>query len=92
MHLLWFIDVNCKMHFFSHKSKDTFKNCFPKLFSIYIQHKCDLINMSYGESTILPDYGRFIDLANEVGSCTAMLFHTHLFLDLLSSLRVLVKI
>ncbi|GJN40688.1 hypothetical protein PR202_gb29949 [Eleusine coracana subsp. coracana] len=29
-------------------------------------HKCDLINMSYGEPTILPDYGRFIDLANEV--------------------------
>lgn len=31
-----------------------------------VEHKCDLINMSYGESTILPDYGRFIDLANEV--------------------------
>ncbi|KAK3154839.1 hypothetical protein QOZ80_2BG0195730 [Eleusine coracana subsp. coracana] len=31
-----------------------------------VEHKCDLINMSYGEPTILPDYGRFIDLANEV--------------------------
>ncbi|XP_062222524.1 tripeptidyl-peptidase 2 [Phragmites australis] len=31
-----------------------------------VEHKCDLINMSYGEATLLPDYGRFIDLANEV--------------------------
>ncbi|KAJ4800193.1 Tripeptidyl-peptidase 2 [Rhynchospora pubera] len=31
-----------------------------------VEHKCDLINMSYGESTLLPDYGRFIDLASEV--------------------------
>ncbi|XP_019453181.1 PREDICTED: tripeptidyl-peptidase 2-like isoform X1 [Lupinus angustifolius] len=31
-----------------------------------VQHKCDLINMSYGEATLLPDYGRFVDLANEV--------------------------
>ncbi|KAI4351727.1 hypothetical protein L6164_006053 [Bauhinia variegata] len=31
-----------------------------------VEHKCDLINMSYGESTLLPDYGRFVDLVNEV--------------------------
>nr|CAB3450616.1 unnamed protein product [Digitaria exilis] len=31
-----------------------------------VEHKCDLINMSYGEATLLPDYGRFIDLSNEV--------------------------
>uniref|UniRef100_A0A0E0CPF6 tripeptidyl-peptidase II n=1 Tax=Oryza meridionalis TaxID=40149 RepID=A0A0E0CPF6_9ORYZ len=31
-----------------------------------VEHKCDLINMSYGEPTLLPDYGRFIDLASEV--------------------------
>ncbi|AQK73356.1 Tripeptidyl-peptidase 2 [Zea mays] len=31
-----------------------------------VEHKCDLINMSYGEPTLLPDYGRFIDLSNEV--------------------------
>ncbi|XP_006647647.1 tripeptidyl-peptidase 2 [Oryza brachyantha] len=31
-----------------------------------VEHKCDLINMSYGEATLLPDYGRFIDLASEV--------------------------
>lgn len=33
---------------------------------VYMQHKCDLINMSYGEPTLLPDYGRFVDLVNEV--------------------------
>ncbi|CAI9092237.1 OLC1v1027429C3 [Oldenlandia corymbosa var. corymbosa] len=27
-----------------------------------VEHKCDLINMSYGEPTLLPDYGRFVDL------------------------------
>uniref|UniRef100_A0A5B6YUZ2 Tripeptidyl-peptidase 2 n=1 Tax=Davidia involucrata TaxID=16924 RepID=A0A5B6YUZ2_DAVIN len=31
-----------------------------------VEHKCDLINMSYGEATLLPDYGRFVDLVNEV--------------------------
>ncbi|KAL2324539.1 hypothetical protein Fmac_023597 [Flemingia macrophylla] len=30
-----------------------------------VEHKCDLINMSYGEPTSLPDYGRFVDLVNE---------------------------
>lgn len=34
--------------------------------SYCLQHKCDLINMSYGEATMLPDYGRFVDLVNEV--------------------------
>ena len=31
-----------------------------------IQHKADLINMSYGEATSTPNAGRFIQLANEV--------------------------
>ncbi|XP_051137979.1 tripeptidyl-peptidase 2 [Andrographis paniculata] len=31
-----------------------------------VEHKCDLINMSYGEATLFPDYGRFVDLVNEV--------------------------
>ncbi|GFZ15349.1 tripeptidyl peptidase ii [Actinidia rufa] len=31
-----------------------------------VEHKCDLINMSYGEPTLLPDYGRFVDLVDEV--------------------------
>ncbi|KNA22818.1 hypothetical protein SOVF_030530 [Spinacia oleracea] len=30
-----------------------------------VEHKCDLINMSYGEASLLPDYGRFVDLVNE---------------------------
>jgi hypothetical protein len=34
----------------------------------FLQHKCDLINMSYGEPTLLPDYGRFVDLVNEVSN------------------------
>ncbi|KAL5981499.1 tripeptidyl-peptidase II Tpp2 [Asimina triloba] len=31
-----------------------------------VEHKCDLINMSFGEPTLLPDYGCFVDLVNEV--------------------------
>lgn len=31
-----------------------------------IDHKVDLINMSYGEATATPNAGRFISLANEV--------------------------
>eukprot|EP00955_Chlamydomonas_euryale_P015418 165150-Chlamydomonas_euryale.AAC.1 len=31
-----------------------------------LQHKCDLVNMSYGEPTSTPNAGRFIDLANEL--------------------------
>ncbi|KAI5444494.1 variant 2, tripeptidyl-peptidase II Tpp2 [Lathyrus oleraceus] len=30
-----------------------------------VEHKCDLINMSYGEATLLPNYGRFVDVVNE---------------------------
>lgn len=30
-----------------------------------VENKCNLINMSYGEPTSAPDYGRFVDLANE---------------------------
>jgi hypothetical protein len=29
--------------------------------------------MSYGEPTLLPDYGRFVDLVNEVCSKTSIL-------------------
>ncbi|RDY08828.1 Tripeptidyl-peptidase 2, partial [Mucuna pruriens] len=39
-----------------------------------VEHKCDLINMSYGEPTSLPDYGRFVDLVNEVVSKHRLIF------------------
>ncbi|RDX90816.1 Tripeptidyl-peptidase 2, partial [Mucuna pruriens] len=39
-----------------------------------VEHKCDLINMSYGEPTSLPDYGRFVDLVNEVVSKHHLIF------------------
>ncbi|RAL51416.1 hypothetical protein DM860_010918 [Cuscuta australis] len=39
-----------------------------------VEHKCDLINMSYGEPTLLPDYGRFVDLVNEVVNKYHMVF------------------
>ncbi|XP_037496420.1 tripeptidyl-peptidase 2 isoform X2 [Jatropha curcas] len=39
-----------------------------------VEHKCDLINMSYGEPTLLPDYGRFVDLVNEVVNKHRLIF------------------
>ncbi|WRX16951.1 Peptidase S8/S53 domain - like 10 [Theobroma cacao] len=39
-----------------------------------VEHKCDLINMSYGEATLLPDYGRFVDLVNEVVNKHRLIF------------------
>ncbi|KAK7315056.1 hypothetical protein VNO77_33588 [Canavalia gladiata] len=39
-----------------------------------VEHKCDLINMSYGEDTLLPDYGRFVDLVNEVVNKHRLIF------------------
>ncbi|KAL7229766.1 hypothetical protein ACSBR2_008325 [Camellia fascicularis] len=39
-----------------------------------VPHKCDLINMSYGEPTLLPDYGRFVDLVDEVVNKHRLIF------------------
>ncbi|XP_045813598.1 tripeptidyl-peptidase 2-like isoform X2 [Trifolium pratense] len=39
-----------------------------------VEHKCDLINMSYGEPTLLPDYGRFVELMNEVVNKHRLIF------------------
>ena len=52
---------------------DLITSCISRTFNdgraiFLFQHKCDLINMSYGEATLLPDYGRFVDLVNEVFS------------------------
>ena len=36
-----------------------------------LHHKADLINLSYGEETALPNQGRFIELVNQVlSTCT----------------------
>ncbi|KAF9626566.1 hypothetical protein IFM89_035451 [Coptis chinensis] len=35
-----------------------------KNLDLFDQNKCDLINMSYEEPAMLPDYGRFVDLMN----------------------------
>ena len=49
---------------------DYYYVCVPGLNGLFFfsQHKCDIINMSYGEPTLLPDYGRFVDLVNEVSN------------------------
>ncbi|TKY45199.1 Tripeptidyl-peptidase 2 [Spatholobus suberectus] len=39
-----------------------------------VEHKCDLVNMSYGEATLLPDYGRFVDLVKEVVNKHRLIF------------------
>ncbi|KAL0038695.1 hypothetical protein WJX79_003623 [Trebouxia sp. C0005] len=39
-----------------------------------LEHKADLINMSFGEATSTPNYGRFIDLANEVVNKHGVIF------------------
>ncbi|XP_024379679.1 tripeptidyl-peptidase 2 isoform X4 [Physcomitrium patens] len=39
-----------------------------------VETKCDLINMSYGEPTSMPNYGRFIQLAEEVVNKHGVIF------------------
>lgn len=39
-----------------------------------VENKCHLINMSYGEPTSAPDYGRFVELANEVVNKFGVIF------------------
>ncbi|CAA0834352.1 Tripeptidyl-peptidase 2 [Striga hermonthica] len=39
-----------------------------------VEHRCDIINMSYGNATLLPDYGRFVDLVNEVVNKHKLIF------------------
>ncbi|KAL8478015.1 hypothetical protein ACS0TY_030060 [Phlomoides rotata] len=40
-----------------------------------VEHKCDLINMSYGEATMLPDYGRFIQFVLIGLTCLIIVGH-----------------
>ncbi|KAL0873707.1 hypothetical protein Bca101_023412 [Brassica carinata] len=39
-----------------------------------MEHNCDLVNMSYGEGTLLPDYGRFVDLVTEAVNKRRLIF------------------
>ncbi|KAH0827273.1 hypothetical protein HID58_090586 [Brassica napus] len=39
-----------------------------------LEHNCDLVNMSYGEATLLPDYGRFVDLVTEAVNKRRLVF------------------
>ncbi|KAG0562456.1 hypothetical protein M758_9G144800 [Ceratodon purpureus] len=39
-----------------------------------VENKCDLINMSYGEPTSMPNYGRFVQLAEEVVNKHGVIF------------------
>ncbi|CAN8274352.1 unnamed protein product [Cochlearia groenlandica] len=39
-----------------------------------LEHNCDLVNMSYGEPALLPDYGRFVDLVTEAVNKRRLIF------------------
>ncbi|KAL0687850.1 hypothetical protein Bca4012_087527 [Brassica carinata] len=39
-----------------------------------LEHNCDLVNMSYGEAALLPDYGRFVDLVTEAVNKRRLIF------------------
>ncbi|XP_010434266.1 PREDICTED: tripeptidyl-peptidase 2 [Camelina sativa] len=39
-----------------------------------LEHKCDLVNMSYGEPALLPEYGRFVDLVTEAVNKRRLIF------------------
>ncbi|GER51008.1 tripeptidyl-peptidase [Striga asiatica] len=39
-----------------------------------VEHRCDIINMSCGDATVFPDYGRFVDLVNEVVNKHKLIF------------------
>ncbi|XP_031502252.1 tripeptidyl-peptidase 2 isoform X2 [Nymphaea colorata] len=57
--------ISCKIGDSRLGSMETGTGLIRALIAV-VEHKCDLINMSYGEPTLLPDYGRFVDLVNEV--------------------------
>jgi len=57
---------SCFLHFLRRLGSMEVMNAFHRAFSVIAQHKCDLINLSYGEHTNLPNEGRFVEYANKV--------------------------
>ncbi|KAJ8771482.1 hypothetical protein K2173_026659 [Erythroxylum novogranatense] len=57
--------ISCKIGDLRLRSADT-GAALTRALTAAVVHKCDLINMSYGGTTLLPNYGRFVDLVNEV--------------------------
>ncbi|XP_071686212.1 tripeptidyl-peptidase 2 [Rutidosis leptorrhynchoides] len=57
--------VSCKIGDSRLGSMETGTGLIRALIAV-VEHKCDVINMSYGESTMLPNYGRFVELVDEV--------------------------
>ncbi|XP_068645593.1 tripeptidyl-peptidase 2 isoform X2 [Aristolochia californica] len=57
--------ISCKIGDSRLKSMETGTGLIRALIAA-VEHKCDLINMSFGEPVLLPDYGRFVDVVNEV--------------------------
>ncbi|KAK1416389.1 hypothetical protein QVD17_32180 [Tagetes erecta] len=57
--------VSCKIGDSRLGSMETGTGLTRALISV-VEHKCDVINMSYGEYTMFPDYGRFVELVDEV--------------------------
>ncbi|RMZ56485.1 hypothetical protein APUTEX25_001332, partial [Auxenochlorella protothecoides] len=57
--------ISCKIGDTRLGSMETAPGLYRALAAV-IQHKADIINMSYGESTATPNSGRFIELAEEV--------------------------
>ncbi|CAJ1977041.1 unnamed protein product [Sphenostylis stenocarpa] len=66
--------ISCKIGDSRLGSLETGTGLTRALISAVEVHKCDLINMSYGEPTSLPDYGRFVDLVNEAVNKHRLIF------------------
>lgn len=65
--------ISCKIGDSRLGSMETGTGLIRALIAV-VENKCDLINMSYGEPTMLPDYGRFVELANEVVNKYGVIF------------------
>ncbi|KAJ7534844.1 hypothetical protein O6H91_12G006500 [Diphasiastrum complanatum] len=65
--------VSCKIGDSRLSSMETGTGLTRALIAV-IENSCNLINMSYGEPTSVPDYGRFIELADEVVNKHGVIF------------------